>query len=127
MVSIDWRTRFSQAGVLHLSAGNFDHAPILICSVLDHPSRPKLFRFFEAWTRDSSCENIIKEAWLRCDPRKGRFSFANKIRTTTKALKDWNQNSFRLCQSRVAELEEQLRIIQGLEPTDYNLAKEKDV
>lgn len=110
-MSSDWRTPFDRAGVLHLNAGNSDHYHILVCSVLDHPSRPKLFRFIEAWTMDLSYEQVIKKAWVHYDMRKGRVSFANQIRNTARALKDWNKNTFDICQTRVADLEDQLRVV----------------
>lgn len=55
LVSVDWRIRFNQAGVLHLPPEGSDHLPMQLSLKQEQciPSKP--FRFLEAWTRDPSC------------------------------------------------------------------------
>lgn len=54
---------FDRARVIHLTASQSDHSPILLCQNLDIAKMPRPFRFIEAWTHDSTCEIVINEAW----------------------------------------------------------------
>lgn len=120
-VSTDWRIRFDRVGVIHLHSSNSYHSPILLCSVIDHPSRPKSFRFLDGWTRDPNCECVIQEAWTRIDMRRSRAPFVSRIRNTARALQYW------ICQTQVKELETQLKYVQGLDPTQANLDREREL
>ncbi|KAI5662443.1 hypothetical protein M9H77_21766 [Catharanthus roseus] len=63
MANADWRMMFPNAMVSHLSAGTFDHRPILLNTSPANQCLPKPFRFTEIWTRDSSSYDIIRKAW----------------------------------------------------------------
>lgn len=121
IVSTDWRLHFDRARVLHLNSGNSDHSPILLCGVIDHPSRQKPFRFIDAWTRDPSCGTIVQEAWSKIDNRGGRTTVVFRIRNTTRALQHWNKHSFGYCQSQIKDMENQLKDVQGLNPFEANI------
>lgn len=63
ITSIEWRTKFDNAGVIHLNAQCSDHTPILLNLHLDNPNLPRPFRFQKIWIRDSSCANVVRGAW----------------------------------------------------------------
>lgn len=112
---------FEQEGVIHLNAANSDHAPILICDYLDHTSAPKPFRFLEAWSRDHTYELVINKAWVNCSPMGDQITLENQLLSTSKALRIWNKEVFGFCQSLIKDLEDQLKLYQGLVPTEENI------
>lgn len=64
VANVEWRSLFSNASIQHLPMIASDHAPLVINSTGDPLSRPKPFRFEEAWTREDSCASVIKNAWI---------------------------------------------------------------
>ncbi|WJX27814.1 hypothetical protein P8452_16597 [Trifolium repens] len=63
--------RFSPIKVSHLPRFKSDHAVILIHLEAPHQGgcrkRKKLFRFEESWTKESSCEDVIRRYWSNSD------------------------------------------------------------
>lgn len=104
IVSWDWRIQFDKAGILHLNSGNSDHSPILFCSMIDHPSKPKPFRFLEVWTRNSSCRRVIQKTRNKLDLRSSRTTIVARISNTAIALIFGNKHCFGFCQMHVLEL-----------------------
>lgn len=94
MANADWRMMFPNAMVSHLSAGTFDHRPILLNTSPANQCLPKPFRFTEIWTRDSSSYDIIRKAWNEPIERSPHFQLVGKLRTTKKTLKIWSKNYF---------------------------------
>lgn len=127
IVSSEWRLMFDQAGVLHLSNELSDHSPIQLKIYLDHPPKPRPFRFLEVWTRDSLCEEVMYEACKSADFRDRPASVRFKTHSTALALRKWNKNVFSFCQTRVKELERHLQMLQGKAPTEQNISKERKV
>lgn len=101
--------------MVHLTANKSDHCPIVNCS-LDHPSRPKFFRFFKAWTKDPTCGMVIQEVWDRVKDKNRRISLNAKVGRTARALKVWNKEVFGWCQSKMRELKDKLVFIRSLNP-----------
>lgn len=60
--------RFSPIKVFHLPRFGSDHAAILIC--LEHITRrdtrrKRIFRFEESWTKETKCEDLVRQNWGR--------------------------------------------------------------
>lgn len=79
--SVEWRTTFDNAGVVHLIATQSDHVPIVLNLYLDHPHRPRPFRFQEIWIRDPSCEKVIKGAWDNPTNHRNKILIGKKFLT----------------------------------------------
>uniref|UniRef100_A0A803PI13 Reverse transcriptase zinc-binding domain-containing protein n=1 Tax=Cannabis sativa TaxID=3483 RepID=A0A803PI13_CANSA len=60
MVLGDWITSFLEAKVTNAPISVSDHGYVLLDTVGGRKRGFKPFRFFEAWSRDQSCEDIIK-------------------------------------------------------------------
>ncbi|KAF4355271.1 hypothetical protein G4B88_018237 [Cannabis sativa] len=70
----------------------------------------KPFRFFEAWARESSCEETIRWAWgEKCRPC-GIIS--GRLNDTRIALRKWKNGAFGDCESLIKEAETRLGWIQ---------------
>lgn len=97
VTSMDWKIQFDRAGVIHLNSSTPNHSLILLCSVIDHASKPKPFRFLEAWARDPSSERVVHEAWNKRSVHGNRMMTITQIRNTTRAFQSWKKNSFGIC------------------------------
>lgn len=95
--------------------------------MLDHPSKPKPFRFLDIWTRDPNCEGVIQETWNTTNLKRSGTPFVSCIYNTAIALQYWNKHHFGVCQIKIKELENQLRVVHGLEPTMTNLDREREI
>lgn len=65
MVDRDYRLRFPKVSILHLTAIQLDHEPILLNTSPQQYNGPKPFKLKNMWTRDPNAANIIEEAWLQ--------------------------------------------------------------
>lgn len=104
--------RFPNAGVIHLPTSDSDHNPILVKMWQTAERKPIPFRFEFGWTRDSSCKNVIKEAWNESVKGSSQYRFTKKIKKTKTALKLWNKNVFKNCDTQIYSLMEKIDIIQ---------------
>lgn len=125
ITNVDWRMRFSNAGVTHLNAFQSDHTPIILNIFLDHPKLPRPFRFQEMWLRDPSCINVVRTAWEGSTSRTHRMPIGKRIGNTAKSLRKWNRESFDLCRFKICELEDNIQQLQSLEPIEETISQEK--
>lgn len=126
VANFNWRVVFDNAGVVHFSAANFDHIPIMLNLSLDHKRIPRPLHFLNAWSRDPYCEQTIKKTWNSYDPPNILISLTRKKRNTTKALTIWNRESFSFCNVKIHELENLIALFQSIEPSYMNLDRLKE-
>lgn len=72
-------------------------------------------------------KNVIVEAWCNNTNLGGERLFWMRLKEMTIALSKRNNEVFGFCQSRIAELEDQLGTIQLQMPTEDNLALESSI
>jgi hypothetical protein len=119
-----WRTTFPRVVVNHLGAVNSDHCPLLIDTNPADVLAPRPFRFEAMWAKDLSCFGVINIAWKREFVGNDCFKLCKKQSYTTLALRKWNREVFRHCQSRIDEISREIELIQGEEPSGVNSSKE---
>ncbi|KAF4347943.1 hypothetical protein G4B88_014950 [Cannabis sativa] len=66
------------------------------------------FRFLEVWTSEQSCGDLIDKVWQEPCGTHHRFKVIRKMSKTTKALKEWNWNSFGFCDKKLKALYDRL-------------------
>lgn len=110
--------------MVHLSTTTSDHIPILLHLSLDHPKTSRTFRFFEAWTRDLSCEQVIREVWHTRGCHGQCLSVTTKLCVTAKALSAWNRSVFGYSDNRIRDLEGQIASLQSFQPSVDTIRKE---
>jgi exonuclease III len=120
IASMNWRTTFPKATVMHLGAINSDHAPLLIDTNPREEFLPRPFRFEAMWTRDHCCSEVIKEAWKTKVFGSPCFKLARKQEVTSVALRKWNKHEFGLCHTRIRELSNNIEAIQRKKKTEGN-------
>lgn len=125
IASTEWRTTFGNARVIHLNALHSDHAPIILNRFLDQPNLLRPFRFQKIWIKDPSCCNVVRGAWDCNTSHAGRVSIGRRIINTTRSLRRWNRETFRLCNDQILEIEQMIKWIQSLPSTEENLNKER--
>ena len=121
---MEWQSLFPKGGVKHLTAPNLDHNPILLDTHLDIQEGVKPFRFKAMWVKDSSSTAVVQGAWA--SPVVGSQS-VKLMKGCQKARKDfikWNRSMFGFVKSRIKEIENKLKLVQDLDPTQENLAME---
>ena len=110
----EWLQINPKATVHNLTMEESDHCPILIDSKDETKKFHRPFRFFQAWTTDTSRFYIVKKAWE--EPRRMLGMECHKLvkshMNTTKALKVWNRNHFGLAHNRIASFEKELNFLQ---------------
>jgi hypothetical protein len=90
---------FPKANVLHLDAINSDHCPLLVNINPDDAPFPRPFRFEAVWTQDPRCFEVVNSAWSKEFGGSACFNLFRKQFHTTKALKQWNRDTFGFCQN----------------------------
>lgn len=83
----EWRVRFPNAFVNHLTALHLDHRPILINLSSPNPSQPRPFCFEGMWVRDYSAESVIRSAWMKGHSSPNSAHLMTKLKNTKLALK----------------------------------------
>lgn len=93
VATIDWMLQFPTTHIHHLDAFHSGHKPILLCTDSEfkrfyrkgHP-----FRFEAMWTKDDSCEGVIRDS---CEPAREEawvVGFNKKFLSCQENLKVWN-------------------------------------
>lgn len=68
VANLEWREKFQESTVYHISSHASDHIPILLQTrtASDFRTRgPKGFRFEEAWLLLEDCEATVCDAWKK--------------------------------------------------------------
>lgn len=106
-----------------------NHTPILLFTSRDGIGGIKPYKFFKAWTKDSSSHLIVKETWSKnvLGGIEGH-GLARRLSNTTRALKYWNRAQFGFTQSIIKQLEEELLHLQfgdnGISPRQREVEQE---
>uniref|UniRef100_A0A803PTE2 Reverse transcriptase n=1 Tax=Cannabis sativa TaxID=3483 RepID=A0A803PTE2_CANSA len=122
MVLGDWITIFAAAKVSHSPITISDHGYILMDSNAGRQRGVKPFRFFEAWAREQSCEETIKQAWCVRGRMSGRL--CGRLSDTRQALQNWKKGAFGDCEILIKEAKERLGWIQTQPVLDSLLQEE---
>ena len=104
-----------------------DHAPILLNTHLERENLHRPFRFFEAWTAEPDCREVIRLAWQRHDEGHASYVLNRKTIRTRIDLKTWSRGIFHRNQQRLHYLERKLISIQNNQPSQENLSRESAV
>lgn len=113
-----WRFTFPNAAMHHYPITNSDHVPLVLYLFYHEPMAPKPFKFELLCTRESSCYQVVADAWtpVRADhPVQGLFK---KIRAARYALRKWNKEHFGNIQDAIDRVKEQLGICQQSAASD---------
>lgn len=124
--SNNWAIKFPKAGVNNMPIQDSDHSPILLDTVLEKDRLKFPFRFMEAWVRDPSCREVIRESWSLNVQGPPSFRLMQRIHCTRRALRWWNKTYFGFCQDRLRVLERVFEQIQGLPLSQSNLQREAE-
>uniref|UniRef100_A0A803NTT8 Reverse transcriptase domain-containing protein n=1 Tax=Cannabis sativa TaxID=3483 RepID=A0A803NTT8_CANSA len=121
--SIDWITNFIEAGVTNLPITCSDNAAIILDTNLFSKKSRIPFRFFDAWTRDESCREVIKKAW-NSDAATASGRFMRNIGNTRSARAKWKQSFFREMDKVIRGYEDRISWIQK-QPLQQDLSDEE--
>ena len=124
LCNIDWQSLFPNARIQHLTTHNSDHNPIVLDTHLDLSKGSKPFRFEAMWVRDESNKEVVRHAWDFQVDGSHHYRLTKKFHQVQKDLIVWNKYSFGLTRSKIRDLEEKLKVVQVLDPTQENLALE---
>jgi hypothetical protein len=124
LCNVDWQSLFPNVGVRHLLAHNSDHNPIILDTHLDLSKGVKSFRFEATWTRDDSSSDVVSQAWSIQVDGSHNYRLAKKFQKVQKDFKVWNRTVFGLTRARIRDLEERLKLIQEMDPSQENLSTE---
>ncbi|XP_027158364.1 uncharacterized protein LOC113759985 [Coffea eugenioides] len=108
VINQEWAEMCSVTRVLHLSRGRSDHAPLLIKCGSGRQGK-SAFRYLNVWPRHSSFLGIVQEVWGGGGPSRTMSEFFQKLLGVKSKLKVWNKEVFRNIETRVAELERDMR------------------
>uniref|UniRef100_A0A2N9IE03 Reverse transcriptase domain-containing protein n=1 Tax=Fagus sylvatica TaxID=28930 RepID=A0A2N9IE03_FAGSY len=124
IANFDWRLAFSRASVYHLGAVNSDHCSLIIDNNLVDSFSPRPFHFEAVWAKDPRCYEAINFAWQKTVFGSTYFKLYQKQRNTAKALKNWNKDTFGVCQAKIQELNTRLEMVQSGPTTEANVGVE---
>ncbi|KAF4370840.1 hypothetical protein F8388_011823 [Cannabis sativa] len=89
----------------------------------ENPTKGKgsrIFRFYEAWLREQSCSEVIKETWEKNLNRGGADNLTLLLKNTKHALQGWRKQGFRDVDAKLRILEDRLMTIIA-NGTDINI------
>ena len=112
---------FPKAGIRHLVASNSDHKPILLDTHLENNRGRRPFRFEAMWARDESSIDVMEKAWWMTVEGSQNFKLLKKCQNTRKEFIAWNKSCFGIASTRIKELENKLKALQELAPTQENI------
>ena len=120
----DWQSLFPKAGVRHLVAPNSDHNLILLDTHLESSKGSRPFRFEEMWARDESSIEVVEKAWAIPVEGSQNLKLMKRIHNVHQEFISWNRQVFGYAKTRIKELEDHLKELQDLPPSQENLSKE---
>ena len=124
LCNVNWQSLFPNVGVRHLSTHNSDHNPIVLDTHLDLSKGVKPFKFEAMWTRDDSSSDVVSQAWSIQVDGSHHYRLAKKFQKVQKDFKVSNRTVFGLTRAKIRDLEERLKLIQGMDPSQENLSTE---
>ena len=122
-----WRLIFPRAVVLNLPSSSSDHYPIVLFTEGEQRSVKRPFKFEEVWTRDESSWFVVEKAWNVIFQGSPLFKVCQKLKEAKKEFKIWNREWFGNIHQNIKKCWENLRCIQGEDPTQENLSKEAGI
>uniref|UniRef100_A0A803PAA5 Reverse transcriptase n=1 Tax=Cannabis sativa TaxID=3483 RepID=A0A803PAA5_CANSA len=123
LCSVNWLTEYASSGVLNLPISISDHAPIILDTHLFAARGYVPFRFFEAWSWESSCRVEVSKAW-RFSSNNASASLLRNISSTRKALQAWKRSLHKDNGNDIKSLERRLEWIQ-MQPISTALKEEE--
>ncbi|XP_040987679.1 uncharacterized protein LOC121235397 [Juglans microcarpa x Juglans regia] len=122
LASLKWKAFFPMAKVIHGTTTYSDHTPIKshvhFASVQRRGKRP--FRFEAMWVEDSSCQEVIKEAWLDSAGERRMEGVMKQISRCGEKSERWNKNSFGHVQKNLKKAKQKLQNVQDADPKSLN-------
>ncbi|KAF4373144.1 hypothetical protein F8388_019326 [Cannabis sativa] len=100
----DWIILYPKAGVKSLAIKDSDHAAVLLDLLFDRERFKTPFRYLDAWSRDESCKDVIREAWAISVHGIRSFQLVSKLDNTRRRLSIWNRTHFGLCKEKLKTL-----------------------
>lgn len=109
------KSLFPRARVNHVSASSSDHCPLVFDCLGQPPVQrrwvKKQFRFEAMWTRDSGCEEVIKQQWFLGLESEASDRVSNYIVACGKALMEWNKVFFGKVQVEINKLRKEIKAL----------------
>ncbi|GMY34876.1 putative ribonuclease h protein [Fagus crenata] len=120
VAGLDWSTLYPEAWVKHLSASASDHRPVqlFLNKQSVHHRRRRIFRFEQAWAREESCEETVKEAWQQHTTGSKMYEVTEAIKSCRRRLTKWDREVYRSSQQRLHQLGEDLRCMEERNHSD---------
>uniref|UniRef100_A0A803NJK8 Reverse transcriptase n=1 Tax=Cannabis sativa TaxID=3483 RepID=A0A803NJK8_CANSA len=114
-------------GVRSLAIKDSNHAPLVLDLLLDRERYRTLFQYLDAWSRDKTCKEVIKQAWAIevCGSRS--WQLVARLDNTRRCLSKWYKTHFGMCEEKLRILNNLLIEIQGRIPSKANLKLEADI
>ncbi|KAM6553278.1 hypothetical protein CsatB_014040 [Cannabis sativa] len=123
LCSGDWMNNYDYSGVLNLPITISDHAPIILDTHLFATKGFIPFRFYEAWTWESSCRGEIERAWC-CPSTEATTALVRNVSNTRKALQGWKKKIQGVTDTDIKAMEKRLEWIQQ-QPISTDLKREE--
>jgi hypothetical protein len=123
--NVEWLLLFPSCRVHHLHGVFFsDHRPLwmeLNSVTTSLRPRRKHFRFEEMWTMDPSCEETVRQAWVRTQHGTPMYQVTEKIKASRADLKEWSFIHFGSVRYLIETKSQQLQREEALVPEAQNV------
>ncbi|KAF4386306.1 hypothetical protein G4B88_003523 [Cannabis sativa] len=104
IASHDWLMDYQYAEVVNHPISVSDHGYIVVDTGNNRRKKYRPFRYFDAWSRDPTCQQVVQEAW-RCKPGAREDSVTQRCKRTHRALQCWKIKTFGNCDKEIKVLE----------------------
>ncbi|XP_072066236.1 uncharacterized protein [Arachis hypogaea] len=108
LVSMAWRSEFSDVFVKHLDDLGSDHKAFLLCSHKEERGYKRRFRFQERWCENEEVVNLIKQAWRHEVVGSAMFKLVGKLKFCRHKLVEWQRTSNSNSNLKIMSLKEKI-------------------
>uniref|UniRef100_A0A803PIJ1 Reverse transcriptase domain-containing protein n=1 Tax=Cannabis sativa TaxID=3483 RepID=A0A803PIJ1_CANSA len=113
IVNTEWLSGCPNGGVHNLPIVASDHGPLILDTKMKKGRGSRVFHFYEAWLRESSCKEVIMDTWKLSEKGGGRNSLVTQLKGVKGALQRWKKKSFGDNEANLKILENRLAWIQS--------------
>lgn len=121
--SVGWCNFIPRMGVRNLNILSSNHAPIMLDTYMEHGHLPKPFRFFEVWSFNPSCRDVIAKAWEKVVSGVESFKLRVRLGNLRLALRSWNRFHIGNCSIILRDMKARLRRLQSIPYSPYSFQR----
>ncbi|GKV42356.1 hypothetical protein SLEP1_g49767 [Rubroshorea leprosula] len=113
MANSTWVSAFPNTSVIFLNPQSSDHSPSLVTVDVLMNKKPKPFRFCNAWSKDETFLDLVREAWSVDIQGCPMFVVVQKLKLVKQKMKQLHRNRYGNLEGRIKDMVAELQNVQA--------------